>query len=69
MTMDDTDRALLALLRENARAPTALTGAPAGAVAHHGAEPLERLERSGVIAGYTVRLSDEPSAGWCAPMC
>ena len=60
--MDDTDRALLACCART-RARRRPARAPARPVAHHGAGRLERLERSGVISGYGVRLSDEAERG------
>jgi DNA-binding Lrp family transcriptional regulator len=63
MTMDDRDRALIAMLRENARAPTALLARRLGLSRTTVQARLERLERSGVIAGYGVRLSDDAERG------
>jgi len=56
--MDDTDGALIAKLRENARASTAALARSLGLSRTTVQSRLERLERSGVIAGYTVRLSE-----------
>jgi DNA-binding Lrp family transcriptional regulator len=61
--MDDRDRALIAMLRENARAPTALLARRLGLSRTTVQARLERLERSGVIAGYGVRLSDDVERG------
>jgi DNA-binding Lrp family transcriptional regulator len=56
MDLDDTDRALLALLRQDARLTVATlaqkTGVSRGTVANR----LRKLEDAGVIVGYTVRL-------------
>jgi DNA-binding Lrp family transcriptional regulator len=61
--MDDRDRELIAMLRENARAPTALIARRLGLSRTTVQARLERLERSGVIAGYGVRLSDDVERG------
>ncbi len=53
--MDETDRALLALLSENARLPTATLARRLGLARTTVQARLERLERSGAIAGYTLR--------------
>jgi DNA-binding Lrp family transcriptional regulator len=58
-TLPDRDRQLLALLQENARLSTAELARRLGVSRSTVQGRLERLERSGVIAGYTVRLSDE----------
>lgn len=56
--MDDTDKALLARLRENARAPVAELARALGLSRTTVQSRIARLERSGVVAGYTVRLAD-----------
>jgi DNA-binding Lrp family transcriptional regulator len=61
--MDELDEALLARLRENARTPTAELARALGLSRTTVQSRLERLERSGVITGYTVRLSDAHSKG------
>jgi DNA-binding Lrp family transcriptional regulator len=61
--MDDADEALLARLRENARTPTAELARSLGLSRTTVQSRLERLERSGVITGYTVRLSDARTRG------
>jgi DNA-binding Lrp family transcriptional regulator len=57
--MDDTDRALIALLRDNARASisslAAICGISRGTVQNR----IERLLRQGVIRGFTIRQSVE----------
>ena len=57
--MDDTDRRLVALLRENARLPVAtlaqLLKVSRGTVQNR----IERLTINGVIGGFTVRLKPE----------
>jgi DNA-binding Lrp family transcriptional regulator len=60
--MDDTDRALLALLRENARAPTAEIARRLGISRTTVQSRLQRLERRRAIVGYTVVVPDEAEA-------
>ncbi|MGO4440465.1 Lrp/AsnC family transcriptional regulator [Rhizobium sp. RAF56] len=57
------DRELLALLGENARMPVATLARRLGLSRTTVQARLERLEREGVIAGYSVRLSDVYLAG------
>ena len=54
--MDDIDRELLDLLRKNAREPTASLARKLGLARSTVQERIARLERSGVIKGYTVAL-------------
>jgi DNA-binding Lrp family transcriptional regulator len=61
--MDDLDARLIDALRENARAPAAALARTLGLSRTTVQSRLERLERSGVIAGYTVRLSDAHQRG------
>lgn len=61
--MDDTDRTLITLLRENARAPTAELARRLALSRTTVQSRIERLERRGVIAGYSVRLSDDYEQG------
>jgi DNA-binding Lrp family transcriptional regulator len=61
--MDELDRRLLDLLRENARAPVAELARALGVSRTTLQSRLERLERSGVIAGYTVRLAEAHERG------
>ena len=62
-TLDDTDRKIIAILRENAREPikgiATKTGIARSTVRHR----LERLENSGVIAGYKAIVRQEQSTG------
>ena len=58
-----TDHALLGLLRENARISTAELARRLGLSRTTVQSRIERLERSGVIAGYTVSVADELEAG------
>jgi DNA-binding Lrp family transcriptional regulator len=60
--LDDTDRALVALLRENARAPTAELARRLGVSRTTVQSRLQRLERRGAVAGYTVVVPDEAEA-------
>jgi DNA-binding Lrp family transcriptional regulator len=57
--MDDTDRNLLGLLRENARAPTAELARRLGLSRTTVQSRIERLERRGIVSGYTIRVPDE----------
>jgi DNA-binding Lrp family transcriptional regulator len=61
--MDDLDEHLLARLRENARAPVAELARALGLSRTTVQSRLAKLERSGVIAGYAVKLSDTYLAG------
>ena len=57
--LDSTDRQLLALLREDARAPTAELARKLGLSRTTVQSRMERLQRQRVIAGYTVTVPDE----------
>jgi DNA-binding Lrp family transcriptional regulator len=61
--MRDSDSKLIDLLRTNAREPTASLARKLGLARSTVQERIARLEREGVIAGYTLRLSGEASAG------
>jgi DNA-binding Lrp family transcriptional regulator len=61
--MDGIDQALIARLRENARAPTAQLARLLGLSRTTVQSRLEGLERTGVVTGYTVRLSDAHERG------
>jgi DNA-binding Lrp family transcriptional regulator len=61
--MDETDTRLIDALRENARAPTAALARALGLSRTTVQSRIERLERSGVIAGYSARLSDAHERG------
>jgi DNA-binding Lrp family transcriptional regulator len=61
--MDPTDQRLLALLRENARAPTTELARQLGLSRTTVQSRIERLERDGVVIGYTVRTSAVFDAG------
>ncbi len=55
--LDDADRRLLALLREDARLPTAALARQLGVARTTVVERLKRLQRDGIVAGYTVRMN------------
>ncbi len=58
-TLDPTDQALLALLREDARAPTAELARKLKLSRTTVQSRMERLQRQRVIAGYTISVPDE----------
>ncbi len=60
--LDDTDRALLALLRDNARLPTSELARRLRLSRTTVQSRLARLERERVVAGYTVAVADEAEA-------
>jgi len=62
-SLDDLDRALLTHLSANARAPVAKLAARMGLARTTVQARLDRLERTGVIAGYTLRLSEAATRG------
>jgi len=57
--MRETDARLIALLRANAREPTASLARKLGLARSTVQERIARLEREGTIKGYTVKLSEE----------
>lgn len=59
IAMADTDTKLLALLRANAREPTASLARKLGLARSTVQERIARLERDGIIKGYTVRVSED----------
>jgi len=61
--LDDLDRQLIALLAANARLPVAKLGQKLGVARTTAQARLDRLERSGMIAGYTLRLSEDAQRG------
>lgn len=61
-TLDDTDRELIALLRDDARATIAALAAKLKVARGTVQNRLARLERDGVIVGYTVRLKPQAEA-------
>jgi DNA-binding Lrp family transcriptional regulator len=54
--MDDLDRSLIALLREDARTPVATLAGRLGVARGTVQNRMRRLEAEGTIVGYTVRL-------------
>lgn len=60
--LDATDRELIALLRENARASTAELARRLKLSRTTVQSRIERLERQRVIAGYTITMPDEIEA-------
>lgn len=56
--MDEIDRSLISLLKQNARMPVAALAQSLGLARSTVQSRMERLERQGVIAGYTVRLGE-----------
>jgi DNA-binding Lrp family transcriptional regulator len=70
MPLDDTDRALLALLRDNARASTAELARKLDLARTTVQSRLARLEqsrtRSSAIRSW---CPTKPRRLWCAPMC
>ena len=59
MRLTPADEALLSLLREDARASTAQIARRLGLSRTTVQSRIERLQRNGVIAGYTVRLGED----------
>ncbi|MGO4327432.1 Lrp/AsnC family transcriptional regulator [Cupriavidus sp. 2TAF22] len=57
--MDDTDRQLLALLRDNARMPATALAKALRVSRATVQNRIDKLEREGLIVGYTVRLKPE----------
>ena len=60
--MRDADSKLLALLKANAREPTASLARKLGLARSTVQEKIAKLERDGTIEGYTVKLSDAQEA-------
>lgn len=60
--MREGDTKLIALLRANAREPTASLARKLGLARSTVQERIARLEREGTIEGYTVKLSEEPDS-------
>jgi DNA-binding Lrp family transcriptional regulator len=61
--MDGIDDRLISALRENGRAPTAELARLVGRSRTSVQSRIERLEREGVIIGYSVRLAPEHDLG------
>ena len=62
ISLDATDRALLALLREDARASTAELARALKLSRTTVQSRMERLQRQRVIAGFTITVPDELEA-------
>lgn len=60
--LDAQDRRLLSLLREDARLPTAALARELGVARTTVVQRLKRLERDGIVGGYTVRMSSRMQA-------
>ena len=60
--MDDIDRQLIGLLRDNARTPVVALAKSLRLARATVQNRLSRLEREGVIQGYTVRLKPQAEA-------
>jgi DNA-binding Lrp family transcriptional regulator len=60
--LDDTDRELLALLRQDARMPVATLATRLKIARGTVQNRMKRLERDGVIVGYTVRVKPQAEA-------
>jgi DNA-binding Lrp family transcriptional regulator len=58
MQIDETDHALLSLLADNARTPVATLARRLGLARTTVQARLDRLEHSGAIAGYTLRVAE-----------
>jgi DNA-binding Lrp family transcriptional regulator len=58
-TLSERDRQLIALLQDDARQSTAELARRLGVSRSTVQSRLERLERDGIIAGYTVRLGED----------
>lgn len=59
LTLDETDRGLLEMLRDDARTPVVELAKRLGVSRATVQNRMRRLERDGVIAGYTVRIASE----------
>lgn len=62
ISIDDTDRELIALLREDGRASVAALAAKLRVARGTVQNRMARLQRDGVIVGYTVRLRPQIEA-------
>ncbi len=58
-TLDDLDRRLISLLRQDGRAPVAVLARELGVTRSTVTSRLERLVSSGTVVGFTVRVRDE----------
>lgn len=62
-SLDDLDRRLIGLLRSDARLPVSSLAAALGMARATVKNRMERLEREGVILGYSARLNEHGDAG------
>ena len=62
-TLDETDRRLLALLRQDARAPTSSLAAALGLARSTVKARIDRLRARGVIRGFSLVLGGDAEAG------
>lgn len=63
MQLDNKDKALIDKLRENARTPVSELARELNLSRSTVKDRIERLERRGIISGYTLRLSDSYLSG------
>ena len=61
MTIDEIDRSILKLLRQDARRPVSEIARAIGLSAAPVSRRIERLEKTGVIRGYTALIDDQLS--------
>jgi len=66
---DDLDRRLLALLQTNARLPASTLAKKLGVARTTIVARIARLERTGVIKGYGLRLGQRPEDGGIRALC
>jgi DNA-binding Lrp family transcriptional regulator len=69
MTLDDTDRRLVALLRTDGRLPASSLAAALGVSRGTVQNRIDRLVREGVIQGFTVRLRPDAVAPAVRAVC
>ncbi|MEM1154119.1 MAG: Lrp/AsnC family transcriptional regulator [Pseudomonadota bacterium] len=63
MELSKNDRQILSVLTENARTPVAEIARQVGLSRSTVVQRIERLERSGAITGYTLRISNDIQRG------
>lgn len=61
--LDDVDRRLVQLLRDDARLPTATLGRILGVSRGTVQNRIDRMRRSGVLLGFTIRLRSDTETG------
>ncbi len=67
--LDDLDRRLLALLQANARTPASTLAKKLGVARTTVVARIARLEKTGVIKGYGLRLGQRPEDGGIRALC